>query len=93
VSGGDIRGTVAWVAAGVLVGAGAIAILVGVFSPAATASFGWFAYQPLSGATFVPGGTSVVLSRVTAVGFTLATIGLIGLAFLTGRVAGRRSRE
>ncbi|MCP2638473.1 hypothetical protein K0817_018115 [Microbacterium sp. HD4P20] len=57
------------------------------------ASFGWFAYQPLANATFTPGGSAVVLSRVTIVGWVIFTLGMLALALLAGRIAGRRSRE
>lgn len=81
-----------WVGAGVIVATGAVMIAVGLFTPMGAASFGWFAYQPLADATFVPGGTAVILSRVAVVGWIVFAAGLVTLAFLAGRVAGRRSR-
>ena len=81
-----------WVGAGVIVAAGAVMIVIGLFTPMGTASFGWFAYQPLADATFVPGGSAVVLSRIAVVGWIIFAVGLVTLAFLAGRVAGRRSR-
>ena len=83
----------AWLGAGLVAVAGAIMIGIGLFTPMGAASFGWFAYQPLANATFVPGGSAVVLSRITAAGWIILAAGLITLAFLAGRVAGRRSRS
>lgn len=85
-------GMLAWLGAGSVAVAGAIMIGIGLFTPMGAASFGWFAYQPLANATFVPGGSAVVLSRITAAGWTILAVGFITLAFLAGRVAGRRSR-
>ena len=84
---------IAWLGAGLVAVAGAIMIGIGLFTPMGAASFGWFAYQPLANATFVPGGSAVVLSRITAAGWIILAAGLITLAFLAGRVAGRRSRS
>jgi heme/copper-type cytochrome/quinol oxidase subunit 1 len=81
-----------WVGAGVIIAAGAVMIGIGLFTPMSTASFGWFAYQPLADATFVPGGSAVVLSRIAVVGWIVFALGLLALAFLAGRVVGRRSR-
>jgi len=81
-----------WVGAGVIVAAGAVIIVIGLFTPMGTASFGWFAYQPLADATFFPGGSAVVLSRITVAGWIIFAVGLVWLAFLAGRIAGRRSR-
>ncbi|KAF2415408.1 hypothetical protein [Microbacterium sp. B35-30] len=85
--------TLAWVGAAALVAAGAITIVTGLFTPIGIVSFGWFAYQPLADATFVPGGSAVVLSRVTVAGWVIFAVGLVALAFLVGRVSGRRSLE
>jgi heme/copper-type cytochrome/quinol oxidase subunit 1 len=84
---------VGWVGAAVLLAAGVITIIVGLFTPMGIASFGWFAYQPLANATFTPGGSAVVLSPVTVAGWVLLAVGLITLAFLVGRFAGQRSHE
>ena len=81
-----------WVAAGAILAAGAVMIVIGLFTPVGSASFGWFAYQPLADATFVPGGSAVVLSRIAVVGWIVFAVGLVTLAFLAGRIAGRRSR-
>lgn len=59
--------------------------LTGLSTARASAAFGWFAYQPLSGATFAPGGGWAIvhtplLARVLDPGF-LATL-VIALLFL-----------
>lgn len=82
-----------WVVAALTAVAGAITLGVGLFTPLGVASFGWFAYQPLADATFTPGGSAVILSRITVAGWIIFTFGLLGLAFLAGRSAGRSSRE
>lgn len=61
-------------------------------APSAPAGFGWFAYQPLSGAVFVPGGDGAITSaplaaRAADPGFLLAL--LIALLFLWGVVSPR----
>jgi heme/copper-type cytochrome/quinol oxidase subunit 1 len=92
VAGRNKTAILAWVAAGAILAAGAIMIVIGLFTPWGSASFGWFAYQPLADATFVPGGSAVVLSRIAVVGWIVFAVGLVALAFLAGRIAGRRSR-
>ena len=82
-----------WVGATVLVALGVITIVIGLLTPMGIATFGWFAYQPLADATFVPGGSAVVLSRVTVAGWVIFAVGLVTLAFLAGRAAGRKSPE
>jgi hypothetical protein len=79
---------VALILAGVLVVTGALVILL---APQASASFGWFAYQPLSDAVFFPGGF-IVLTQTAIVGGVLAIVGLIGLAAVVGFALGRRRR-
>ncbi|MGZ0712388.1 hypothetical protein ACWPKO_29030 (plasmid) [Coraliomargarita sp. W4R53] len=74
---------VAWVVAGVLVLAGAITLIVGLSSPP-TASFGWFAYQPLSGATIGMTNPGSLLPPAVMAGAALCALGLIMLAFLAG---------
>lgn len=81
-----------WVGAGVILAAGTVMVVIGLFTPMGAASFGWFAYQPLADATFVPGGSAVILSRIAVVGWIIFAVGLVTLAFLTGLAAGRRSR-
>jgi heme/copper-type cytochrome/quinol oxidase subunit 1 len=78
---------IAWAAAGLLVLAGVITIVVGLSSQA---SFGWFAYQPLANATFTLGGDTLFLTRTTAAGFIVTVLGLIALAFLAGLRLGKR---
>jgi heme/copper-type cytochrome/quinol oxidase subunit 1 len=82
-----------WIGAGVVVAAGAITIVIGLFTPMGIASFGWFAYQPLADATFVLDGSAVVLSCITVAGWVIFAVGLVTFAFLAGRVVGRKSRE
>ena len=80
----------AWLAAGILILAGLITVAVGLSTPV---GFGWFAYQPLADATFMPGGNGVVVSRTTVVGSVVFVAGLVGLAFLAGVRMGRRTPE
>lgn len=81
---------IAWTLAAVLVGAGLVMTIVGVLTPV---SFGWFAYQPESSATFSPEGNVVILTRTAVVGSVVLGLGLIALAFLAGLRRGeRRSR-
>jgi len=54
-----------------------------------TASFGWFAYQPLSRAAFFP-GSLVVLTPLTAAAIAVAVAGLVGLGVIAGFLLGRR---
>ncbi len=88
-----MRTALLWAGAALVAVAGAITITIGLFTPMGVASFGWFAYQPLANATFTPGGSAVVLSRVTVVGWIVFTLGMLTLAFLAGGVVARRSRE
>lgn len=81
-----------WVGACVIVAAGAVMIVIGLFTPMGTASSGWFAYQPLADATFTPSGSAAVLSRIAVAGWVVFAVGLVIFAFLAGQVAGRRSR-
>lgn len=77
---------VAWAIAVVVAGAGAVVLIVGLMTPVA---FGWFAYQPLANATFVPDAGGVFLSRLTIVGLAILTMGLLAIAFLAGFRAAR----
>jgi heme/copper-type cytochrome/quinol oxidase subunit 1 len=81
------RAAAAWATASVLVLTGVVVLIVGLLTPP---SYGWFAYQPLAGATFTPGGSDVVLSRVTIIGSIALTTGLLALAFLAGRRSGAK---
>lgn len=80
---------IGWIVAAVLVTAGAIVTVVGLMTPV---SYGWFAYQPLADATFMPGGDGVWVSHATVIGLVLLALGLIALAFLIGQRVGP-SRE
>jgi heme/copper-type cytochrome/quinol oxidase subunit 1 len=80
------RSTLAWAIASVVVGIGAVMLIIGLLTPV---TFGWFAYQPLADTTFVPGGGGVFLSRTTIVGTVVLTIGLLAVAFLAGWRAAR----
>lgn len=71
----------AWVVAGVIVLAGAVVLIVGLLTPV---TFGWFAYQPLADATFVPCGGGVFLSHITIIGWVVLAFGLVAVAFLDG---------
>ena len=75
----------AWTVAGIVIAAGAVVLIVGLLTPV---TFGWFAYQPLADAMFVP-GAGVFLSRTTIVGWVTLTIGLLAVAFLAGRRTAR----
>lgn len=74
-----------WIAVlSMVVGAGMIVWVL--TRPVGFASFGWFAYAPLSGTTFVPGSSRlVVMSVLLGVGTLL--VGLGG-GFLLGRRRG-----
>lgn len=66
--------------------------LIGISTePASAGSFGWFAYQPLTDSTFVPGGFAISSStpaqRALDPGFLLTVV--IALLFLWGVVSPR----
>ena len=70
---------------------GAVTALVGLvlfLLPGGSASFGWFAYAPLSNTTFLPSG--VLLTPQSQIGIVLLIIGLALLAFGAGWVLGQR---
>jgi heme/copper-type cytochrome/quinol oxidase subunit 1 len=73
---------------GVLVVGGVVLVAVSSQTPA---SFGWFAYQPMSGSLFAPGGF-VVLTQPAIVGAFVAGVGVVGLSAATGFMVGRRVR-
>jgi heme/copper-type cytochrome/quinol oxidase subunit 1 len=75
----------AWTVAGIVNAAGAVVLIVGLLTPV---TFGWFAYQPLADAMFVP-GAGVFVSRITIIGWVILTIGLLAAAFLAGRRTAR----
>ncbi|GAA1843159.1 DUF4395 domain-containing protein [Microbacterium koreense] len=66
-----------------------VVVFVGLTTPAvSTASFGWLAYQPLSGQTFVPGlGSTVLVARATQPAFLLLVV--LALLFLWGVLSPR----
>ncbi|SKA82140.1 hypothetical protein SAMN06295879_0437 [Agreia bicolorata] len=81
----------------ILLVAAIVAVVVGsvfaVLSAAQTRTIGWFAYAPLSGQVFNPGGEQFV-SVPTLIGLTIVALGLMAGAFLAGLVVGeRRSRD
>lgn len=84
---------VGWVVSAVALIAGFVLILIGIATPVSVSSFGWFAYQPLANAAFVPGIGGMAIAPVTAIGFTLFTVGLVGVAFLAGIRVGARGRS
>lgn len=79
-----------WTAGGVTV-LGVMLSLVGAASASSSASFGWFAYQPLAAATFSPFGPFALLHPASFTGAVLLALGLLGLAFLAGRHVGVRA--
>lgn len=58
-------------------------VTVFVTSLRGTASFGWFAYQPLANSIFYP-GNMIILTGPMLFGVVVAGLGLLGLAFLIG---------
>ncbi len=78
------------VSAAVLPVAGLVAVLVGciVAWSNASASFGWFAYAPLSNQPF-PGNGIAFVTQGTQIGLAVAVIGLLVLAFWAGYRIGR----
>ena len=73
----------------IIIGAGALAVLglVLVLIPGPTATFGWFAYQPVGDFGFVGGAPFVPASRLWGMGI-LAIAVVIG-AFVLGWVLGK----
>jgi heme/copper-type cytochrome/quinol oxidase subunit 1 len=78
---------IAFIVSAVLVVGGLVIAATGT----QTASFGWYAYQPLAGSVFFPGGATV-LSPVTALGWSAVVLGLIAMSAIGGYVLGRRRR-
>ncbi|NQX04860.1 hypothetical protein HQQ82_08600 [Rathayibacter sp. VKM Ac-2856] len=66
-----------------------VGIVVGATAPGREASFGWFAYAPLSGSTFSPGGI-VVVTPALGLAAALVVLGLLVLAFCAGGAVARR---
>ena len=79
----------------ILLPAGALAVIGGAVTivvatpPASSASFGWFAYAPLSGAVFAPEAAAVV-STASIVGAGVVALGLAAVAFWGGYRLGVR---
>jgi hypothetical protein len=81
----------AWAIVGAVVGTGVVVLTIGLLAPV---TFGWFAYQPLADATFVPGGGGLFLSSTAIIGGVILMAGLLAGAFLAGRrVAGAKPRR
>ena len=70
----------------------AAVIMFVVASPTGTASFGWFAYQPLAGAAYFP-GSLVILTPLMVTAIVVGVVGLVGVAAIGGYVLGRRRRS
>lgn len=75
------RQTIAWAVAIVVAIAGLLLTVTGMLQPV---SFGWFAYQPLSSATFYPGDAGVFVSRTAMIGVAVLILGVVTIAFLAG---------
>jgi len=74
---------------------GLAAVLVGcivAWSSNANASFGWFAYAPLSNEKFSGSGIAFV-TEGTQIGLAVAVVGLLVLAFWAGHTIGKRARS
>ena len=74
----------------IIIGAGALAVLglVLVLLPGPTATFGWFAYQPVGDFGFVGGAPFIPAPRLLGMG-VLAVAAVIA-AFILGWVLGKR---
>jgi heme/copper-type cytochrome/quinol oxidase subunit 1 len=76
--------TVLWWAVGAVTAAGILVVMIDVLTTQSSASFGWFAYQPLaSAAVFARAGTFV--TPTMWIGIALTVAGLLVLAYLLGR--------
>lgn len=73
---------------------GVLLVLAGT-NPVGTgaASFGWFAYAPLSNTTFLPLGDVTLLGPGGAAGIIAVIAGLVLLAFWSGYRTGRRAHN
>lgn len=63
-------------------------VVVMVASTPQSASFGWFAYAPLSSMVFSPAG-AVVIGWGTIAGAAVVVLGIAGLAFWAGWMLAR----
>ncbi|GAA1760036.1 hypothetical protein [Agromyces humatus] len=83
--------------AAIVIGAVALAVLglVLVLLPGPTASFGWFAYQPVGDFGFVGGAPFVPASRLWGLGILAiaAVIGAFATGWVLGKGRGRRESE
>lgn len=70
----------------------AIGVVILIAAPTQSATIGWYAYAPLAEATFSP-GASGLLSTPMSIGIVVLVAGLVGLAFSTGFIVGRRRRS
>ena len=87
---GSTSGLSRWVSVCVVILGAATAVIGLVLSlqPSGSASFGWFAYAPLSDTAFVPSG--VLLTSQSQIGIVLIIIGSALLSFGAGWVLGQR---
>ena len=82
------RARAPWILAVAALLVGSVLVVVG--APADTsASFGWFAYQPLAAQAFFPQG-GISLSLTSLIGLLVSASGLIVLSVWAGRSVGRR---
>lgn len=82
---------VLWWTAGAVTAAGILIVLIEVFTTQSSASFGWFAYQPLASvAMFTRAGTLV--TPIMWIGIVLTVAGLLVLAYLLGRRSAKTTR-
>ena len=84
---GRVIGTLLAVGSGILALAGAILLAI----PEPSATFGWFAYAPLSTTSFVP--APWFSSPRNCLGAGLLLVGIGALLFCLGWWVGRRSRS
>lgn len=79
-----------WVSVSIVI-LGSVTAVIGLvlfLLPSGSASFGWFAYAPLSNTAFFPSG--VLLTPRSQIGIVLLVIGLALLAFGAGWALGQR---
>lgn len=82
---------IGWVVSAVALVSGFVLILVGIATPVG-ASGGWVAYAPATDFAYLAGNPGMAIAPVTAAGFTLFVVGLVGVAFLVGIRVGARRR-
>lgn len=82
------RSAIALILAGVAAVAGAIVLILALLTPLPpSASFGWFAYAPLSDTVFLPSDV-IALPTWALVGVGLLVVGLVALSYMIGRRSG-----